>query len=49
MSETLKLWLEYCDMFFLLLKFIIAERNSDWSLHLETLTEMLVYDRALDN
>ena len=36
-------------MIFLLLNFIAAERNSDWSLHLETFTEMLVFDRAYDH
>ena len=33
-------------MFFLLLNFIAADGNSDWFFHLETFTEMLVYDRA---
>ena len=46
MSETFKLWLEYCDITFLLLNFIAEEKNLDWSLHLETFTEMLVYDRV---
>ena len=49
MSETIKFWVDYCDMFVLLLNFIATDRNSDWSLHLETFTEMLVYDRAYDH
>ena len=49
MSETFKIWLKYCDMIFLLLNFVTAERNSDWSVHLETFAEMLVFDRAQDH
>ena len=49
MSETFKIWLKYWDMIFLLLNFVTAERNSDWSVHLETFAEMLVFDRAQDH
>lgn len=45
-SETFKFRLEYCDMVFILLNFIVAQRNSDWSLHLKTFAEMLAYDRG---
>ena len=48
MSETFTIWLEYCNMYFLLLDFIVAKRNSDWSFHLETSAEMIVYDSACD-
>ena len=47
-SETFAFWLEYCDMVFLLLEFIAAERDSDWTKHLELFQEMIVYDRAFD-
>ena len=49
MSETFEFWLEYCDMVFLLLDFIAAERESNWHLHLETFAKMLQYDRAYDH
>lgn len=49
MIETFKIWVEYCDIVFLPLNFIAAERNSDWHFHLETFAEMLVYDSAFDH
>ena len=49
MSETLKYWLKDCDMAFLLLNFIAAEKNSDWFRHLENFTEMLMYDTAYEH
>ena len=49
MSETFQFWLEYCEMVFLLLNCIAAERDSKWLLHLETFAEMLLYDRAYDH
>ena len=48
-SETFQFWLEYCEMVYLLLDFLTAERESDWNMHLETFREMLCYDRAYDH
>ena len=40
-SRTAKLWLLYLDYISVAKLFILAERTSDWELHLHTVTEML--------
>ena len=48
-SEVLEFWNEYVEMVYLLLKFIAAERNSNWQEHLAASVEMVPYDRAFDH
>ena len=48
-SEIFSFWLEYCQMVFLLLNFLVDERQPDWKLHLETFRQTLYYDRAHDH
>ena len=43
-SETFQFWLEYCEMVYLLLDFLTAERESDWNMHLETMINSAVPD-----
>ena len=40
-SRTAKLWLLYLDYISVAKLFILAERTSDWELHLHAITEML--------
>ena len=40
-SRTAKLWLQYLHHIQVLKRFIIAERTSNWSLHLQSTTDML--------
>ena len=40
-SRTAKIWLQYLHHIQVLRRFIIAERTSDWSLHLQSATDML--------
>lgn len=40
-KKTYKLWRQYMDMVFTLLAFIRADREGNWSLHLESFTKML--------
>ena len=40
-SQTAKLWLQYLHHIHVLKRFIIAERTSNWSLHLHSTTDML--------
>ena len=40
-SRTAKLWLQYLHPIQVLKRFIIAERTSNWSLHLQSTTDML--------
>eukprot|EP00111_Clytia_hemisphaerica_P013776 TCONS_00040538-protein len=40
-SRTAKLWIQYIDYVNIIKDFIIAERTSDWQLHLTTLSKML--------
>lgn len=48
-SEIFAFWLEYCQMVFLLLEFLTAERDSKWIQHIEAFQEMISYDAAFDN
>ena len=48
-TEVLEFWNEYVEIVNLLLKFIAAERNSNWQEHLSASTEMAPYDRAFDH
>ena len=45
-SKVFEFWDEYVEMVYLLLKFIAAERNSNWQEHLGASVEMEPYDRA---
>ena len=40
-SRTAKLWIQYIDYVNIMKDYIIAERTSDWQLHLATLSKML--------
>jgi len=44
-----KFWWEYCEMAYLLLDSIAAERDAKWLFHLHCFKRMLVYDRAYDH
>ena len=44
--RTVKLWLNYLEMGEILQKFMIAERTCQWSLHLQTVTDMLPFFAA---
>ena len=48
-SELFGFWLEYCNMVYLLLDFIAAERECDWTMHIESFPVMLPYDCAFDH
>ena len=48
-SGVFEFWNEYVEMVNLLLKFIAAERNSNWKEHSVASTEMVPYDRAVDH
>ena len=48
-SEVFEFWNEYVEIVNLLLKFIAAERNSNWKERLAVSTEMVPYDRAFDH
>ena len=45
-KRTSRLWIQYLDMISLLRRFIKAERTGNWSLHLSTLSEMILYYAA---
>lgn len=47
-SQMFKFWDDYVAMVLLLLKFIRAEREGDWNLHLEATTEMIPHFFAMD-
>ncbi|KAK3746863.1 hypothetical protein QZH41_000037 [Actinostola sp. cb2023] len=47
-SKVFKFWDSYIDLVLLLLKFIRAEREGDWRLHLEATTEMIPHFFAMD-
>ena len=47
--EMFLFWLEYCQMMFLLLVFLAAERDSEWIKHIEAFQQMIYYDAAYDN
>ena len=44
---TAQLWLQYMDMIKILRNFIRSERIGDWTLHLQTLRDMLPYLAAV--
>jgi len=47
-SKTFEFWDHYTNMVKILLRFIRAERDGDWTLHLASMTEMLPYFFAFD-
>ena len=48
-SEMFVFWLEYCQMVFLLLVFLAAERDSKWIQHIEAFQQMIYYGATYDN
>lgn len=48
LSDTFAFWNEFIEMVLILLRFVRAERDGIWELHIDSLSEMLPYFFAYD-
>lgn len=45
-NPTCKLWVQYCQMVFIVKDFLYAEKSGDWEIHLQTIERMLPFFHA---